>query len=157
MSIELTQPGCELLSLQPMVIKNVKDYFHIHTYGGLSPFFHGLREGKLLGTRCSDASCGEKRIFLPPRTECPDCLSQMAWVEAPLVGEIYTHTEVLYPGAGFKLTTPCPLISVSLDGVCTKLMSYLKEGEPKIGMKIKAVFNTKNPTNTILDLAWVPA
>jgi uncharacterized OB-fold protein len=26
-----------------------------------------------------------------------------------------------------------------------------------IGMKVKAVFNTKNPTNTILDLARVPA
>ena len=42
-------------------------------------------------------------------------------------------------------------------GGCTKLMSYLKEGEPKIGLPVKAVFNTEAPTNTILDLAWVPA
>src|SRR5450756_1469978 len=90
MSIELTQPGCELLSGQPMVIKNVKNYFHIHTYGGLSPFFVGLREGRLLGTRCGNASCEEQRIFLPPRTHCPDCLSPSVWVEAPTVGEIYT-------------------------------------------------------------------
>jgi len=157
MSIEFTQPGCELLSGQPVVIKNVKNYFHIHTYGGLSPFFVGLREGKLLGTRCGNASCEEQRIFLPPRTHCPDCLSPSVWVEAPTVGEIYTHTEILYPGAGFKLTIPCPLISVSLEGVCTKMMSYLKEGQPRIGMKIKAVFNTEDPTHTILDLAWVPA
>jgi uncharacterized OB-fold protein len=36
-------------------------------------------------------------------------------------------------------------------------MSWLKEGKPKIGMPVKAVFNSDNPTNTILDLAWVPA
>ena len=36
------------------------------------------------------------------------------------------------------------------------MMSYLKEGQPRIGMKIKAVFNMEHPTNTILDLAWIP-
>jgi hypothetical protein len=35
-------------------------------------------------------------------------------------------------------------------------MSWLKDGKPKFGMKIKAVFNTERPTNSILDLAWVP-
>ena len=32
----------------------------------------------------------------------------------------------------------------------------IKEGKPKMGMPVKAVFNTENPTHTILDLAWVP-
>ncbi len=36
-------------------------------------------------------------------------------------------------------------------------MSWLKEGMPEIGMPVKAIFNTAKPTNTILDLAWVPA
>jgi hypothetical protein len=36
-------------------------------------------------------------------------------------------------------------------------MSWLKEGQPEIGMPIQAVFNTQRPTHTILDLAWVPA
>jgi uncharacterized protein len=157
MSIELMGQGCERVSDDPMVIKNVKDYFHIHTYGGLTPFFVGLRQGKLMGTRCANRACPEKRIWLPPRPYCPDCLDKAEWVEAPTVGEIYTHTTVLYPGAAFKLSTPCPLISVSLEGVGTKLMSYLKEGEPRIGLPIKAVFRTEHPTNTILDLAWVPA
>ena len=35
-------------------------------------------------------------------------------------------------------------------------MSYLPVGEPKIGMRILPIFQTKNPTFTILDLAWVP-
>ena len=48
-------------------------------------------------------------------------------------------------------------VSVEIEGVCTKLMSYLKEGEPQIGLTIRAVFNTQVPTHTILDLAWIPA
>jgi uncharacterized OB-fold protein len=156
MSVELVAPGCEALSLSPQVIKNVKDEFHIHTYGGLTRFFEGLRASKLLGTRCTNRACEENRIWLPPRAYCPDCLQPMEWVDAPQTGEIFTHTTVEYPGSNFKLSTPCPLISVSLEGVCTKMMSYLKDGRPEIGMKIRAWFRTENPTHTILDLAWVP-
>ena len=157
MPVELIAPGCEALNPSPLVIKNVKNYFHIHTYGGLSEFFEGLRESKLLGRHCINHRCEESQIWLPPRVYCPDCLEPMQWVEAPQTGEIYTHTTVEYPGSNFKLSTPCPLISVSLDGVCTKLMSFLIEGEPKIGLKVKAWFRTENPTHTILDLAWKPA
>ncbi len=156
MSVELIAPGCEALNRSPLVIKNVKDYFHIHSYGGLTPFFEGLLESKLLGARCPNRACGENRIWLPPRAYCPDCLQPMEWIEAPHTGEIYTHTTVAYPGSNFKLSTPCPLITVSLPGVCTKMMSYLKEGTPEIGMPVKAWFRTQNPTHTILDLAWVP-
>ena len=81
----------------------------------------------------------------------------MEWVEAPTVGKVYTHSTVLYPGAPFRASPPCPLISVEIEGVCTKMMGYLKEGKPEMGMAVKAVFNTEKPTNTILDLAWVPA
>jgi acetyl-CoA C-acetyltransferase len=68
--------------------------------------------------------------------------------------------EFIESGEGYfegKLPDGTPLISVELDGVCTKLMSWLKEGRPEIGMPVKAVFNTQHPTNTILDLAWIPA
>lgn len=147
----------EVLQDEPLVIKNAKTWHHAHSYGGWGRFFKGLRESKLLATRCVNPRCGEKRLWLPPRCECPDCWHDMQWVEAPTVGTIFTHSTVLYPGELFRASTPCPLISVEIEGVCTKLMSYLKEGKPRIGMKVKAVFNTKGPTNTILDLAWVPA
>lgn len=62
-----------------------------------------------------------------------------------------------YPGELFKLPPGTPLISIEIEGVCTKLMSWLKEGKPEIGMRVKAVFNTAKPTHTILDLAWIPA
>ena len=34
-------------------------------------------------------------------------------------------------------------------------MSYLSAGEPKIGLKVVPIFNTLDPTYTILDLSWV--
>ncbi|KKL81272.1 hypothetical protein LCGC14_1996410 [marine sediment metagenome] len=154
--VELTKSEVELFSESPLVIKNPKNYYHIHTYGGLSPFFKGLTEGKLLGTRCTNGQCEEDRIWLPPRVHCPDCFEPSEWVEAPTEGKIYTHSTVLYPGSGFRLSSPCPLISIEIPGVCTKLLSYLKEGEARIGLPVKAVFNTEDPTYTILDLAWVP-
>jgi len=157
MTVELNGTIAEPVSQNPLVIKNLKTWFHAHSYGGWSRFFTGLAKGRLLATRCTNSLCAEKRLWLPPRCECPDCWHPMEWKEAPTIGEIYTHTTVEYPGELFRASTPCPLISVSIEGVCTKVMSYLKEGKPRIGMPVRAVFNTSRPTNTILDLAWVPA
>ncbi|MFH1108169.1 MAG: OB-fold domain-containing protein [Planctomycetota bacterium] len=156
MTVELNGTIAEPVSQDPLVVKNLKTWFHLHSYGGCSRFFTGLAKGRLPATRCTNSRCAEKRLWLPPRCECPDCWHPMEWVEAPTVGEIYTHTTVEYPGELFRASPPCPLISVSIEGVCTKMMSYLKEGKPRIGMPVRAVFNTSRPTNTILDLAWVP-
>lgn len=157
MAVELSPSAAEVISEDPLVIKNPKTWFHSHSYGGWGKFFHGLRRGELLATRCGNPSCAEKRLWLPPRCDCPDCWQRMEWVKAPTVGRIYSFTTVLYPGALFRLAPGTPLISVEIDGVCTKLMSYLKSGTPKIGLPVRAVFNQSSPTNTILDLAWVPA
>lgn len=157
MTIELDGTSAEVISSDPLIIKNVKNWYHSHSYGGFGKFFHGLLQGKLLATRCTTSECEENRMWLPPRPHCVDCWHETEWVEAPQVGTIFTHSTVLYPGAPFRGTTPCPLISLEIEGVTTKLMSYLKEGKPEIGMSVKAVFNTEKPTNTILDLAWVPA
>jgi uncharacterized OB-fold protein len=147
----------EVMQQDPLVVRNPKTWSHFHAYGGWGKFYTGLREGKLLATRCTNRACAEKRLWLPPRCECPDCWHAMEWIEAPHKGTIYTWSVVKYPGELFKLPAGTPLISVELDGVCTKLMSWLKEGEPKIGLPVRAVFNREHPTNTILDLAWVPA
>ena len=58
---------------------------HYHTYGLLTPYFKGLAEGKLLGTRCTNRACpvsqGRGELWLPPRADCPDCHQPMAWGE----------------------------------------------------------------------------
>jgi uncharacterized OB-fold protein len=147
----------EVINLEPLVVRNPKTWSHFHSYGGSGAFFEALRQEKLMATRCTNPQCGERRLWLPPRCECPDCWHDMEWAPAPTQGRIYTWSVVKYPGELFKLPAGTPLISVALEGVCTKLMSWLKEGEPRIGMPVKAVFNTEKPTHTILDLAWVPA
>jgi uncharacterized OB-fold protein len=157
MAYDWPTTGCEVINESPLVIENPKTWSHYHTYGGWGKFFKGLQEEKLLATRCTNPDCSEKRLWLPPRCECPDCWHDMEWAEAPQQGTVYTWSIIKYPGELFKLPADTPLVSVELKGVCTKLMGWLKDGKPKMGMPIKAVFNTKAPTNTILDLAWVPA
>lgn len=140
-----------------LVIENPRNITHFHSYGGLSKFFDSLAKGKLLGTWCG--LCRTTGVWLPPRVHCPDCWETMHWVEIDTSGAmVYTHSTTNYPGAGFKASVPCPLISVEIPGVCTKLMSYLSEfgeGEPYVGMPVRPVFEMKNPTHTILDLSWV--
>ena len=157
MAIEWPTRVAEVLNESPLVIKNDKFWYHIHSYGGWGKFFQALREKKILATRCTNSDCGERRLWLPPRCECPDCWHPMEWEEAPQSGTVYTHSVVKYPGELFRLPPGTPLISVELEGVCTKLMGWMKEGKPEFGLPVKAVFNTAQPTNTILDLAWVPA
>ena len=143
------------------VIANPRGQDHYHSYGGVTPFFEGLTEGKLLGTKCPDEDTG---IWLPPRVDCPDCWSKMEWVPVDTSkARVYTHSTTNYPGEGFKLENEdgggVPLISVEIPGVCTKFMSYLSEfgeGEPYIGMRVKPVFRTENTTFSILDISWVP-
>lgn len=142
--------------------ENPRTIIHRHTYGGLSRFFHELTQGRLFGKVCIEKGCRHTGIWLPPRVHCPDCWEEMSWVEVMDAhkARVYTYSVTNLPGAGFMASTPCPLISIEIPGVCTKLMSYLSEfrdGEPYIGMSVRPVFRTRRPTYTILDLSWVSA
>lgn len=150
LKVEQEDPG--------MVVEWPRTLVHHHTYGRLSRFFEGLKKRKLFATRCVNPECPEKRLWLPPRADCPDCLMPMEWKELkkPVIGEIYTFTRVEYPGEGIELSTPYWQIDVKIPGLATVPKGYLLYGEPRIGMKVKAGFRTKNPSNTILDLYWIP-
>jgi len=150
MRVELAKPAT--------VIEWPRTLVHHHTYGLLSPFFEGLRKGELKATRCVNPLCHEKRFWLPPRIDCPDCHQRMEWIRLknPVIGEVFTFTHVEYPGHGIELSYPYYQIDVKLDGAATVMKGYLVRGEARIGMKVKAGFRTKNPTNTILDLYWEP-
>lgn len=158
-------PGATVLRrLDPMVIEKPRNPIHVHTYGGETPFFKGLTEGKLMATKCLNAKCDpagqEGYYFLPPRVYCPDCLEKMEWVDvteiARATAKVHTHITVAHPGAFNQVPMPCELISVEIEGVTTLIMSQLTGGKPEIGMKIEPVFNTAKPSFTILDLAWKP-
>ncbi len=140
------------------VIEWPRSITHVHTYGMLSPFFKGLREGKLVATRCPNGSCPEKRLWIPPRAHCPDCHAEMIWeaLPNPVIGKIYSFTEVVYAGTGIELSTPYWQVDVEVPGLATIPKSYLLYGKPHIGMKVRAEFRTKKPTHTVLDYYWVP-
>ena len=152
------RPTKVLQSGPALVIEWPRSLAHRHTYGKLSPFFKGLTEGRLLATRCVNPECGEHRLWLPPRADCPDCNQPMTWEELPqpVIGTVHTYAHVEYAGAGIELTTPYFQIDVELPGVCTIFKSYLQYGTPEIGMKVQARFRTEDHTNTILDIHWVP-
>jgi uncharacterized OB-fold protein len=82
----------------------------------------------------------------------------MVWetLPNPVIGTIYTFTQVVYSGIGIELSTPYWQVDIEIPGLATIPKSYLLYGKPYIGMKVKAEFRTKNPTNTILDYYWVP-
>lgn len=158
-------PGATVLRrLDPIVLEKPRAPTHIHTYGGETPFFKGLTEGRLLATRCANPDCDPSGmagyLHLPPRVYCPDCLEKMVWEDiterAATTARVHTHIRVERPGAFNRVPMPCQLISVEIDGVATILMSVLSEGEPEIGLEIEPVFNTSKPTFTILDLSWRP-
>jgi len=140
------------------VIEWPRSLTHFHTYGMLSPFFEGLRKGELRATRCPNENCQEKRLWIPPRGHCPDCHAEMTWetLSNPVIGKIYTFTEVVYAGTGIELSTPYWQVDVEIPGLATIPKSYLLYGKPSIGMKVKAAFRTQTPSNTVLDYYWVP-
>jgi len=144
-----------------MGVTNPRDITHIHTYGGEAPFFEGLAQGKIFGTRCANQDCEfPGTVYLPFRIHCADCLTKNEVVDLTEVcrktAKIHSFMVCERSGAFNSLDKPIKFINVEFEGVDTILMSYLIKGEPKIGMRVIPIFRTLDPTYTIIDLAWVP-
>ena len=143
-----------------MGVTNPRDMTYVHSYGGESTFFESLAEGKLLGTRCDNPACEHTgMVHVPFKIHCPDCLMRNKIVDitdlAKKTSKVHTFMVTERTGAFNTLEIPIRFINIEFDGVSTILMGYLPVGEPKIGMQVVPIFQTKNPTFTILDLAWV--
>lgn len=138
-----------------------EDGTHFHTYGLLTPYFKGLAEGKLLGTKCVNRRCpvsrGAGELWLPPRADCPDCHAPMVWQQvAEPRGYVYAFTHVERGGTGLEIECPYYQIDVKIDGVGTIVKSYLLDRRAiKIGDRVRARFRTgPDATHTCLDLAF---
>ncbi|MDP6156406.1 MAG: hypothetical protein QF682_09805 [Candidatus Thermoplasmatota archaeon] len=143
-------------------VTNPRDITHIHSYGGEAIFFESLSKGKLLATRCDNPLCeSHLSIYEPFRIHCPDCLVKATVLDitdlAKRTATVHSFMITERTGAFNTLEVPIKFVNVEFDGVCTILMGYLSLGNPKIGMKLLPIFNTKAPTYTILDISWVPA
>jgi len=141
-----------------MGVTNPRDLTHVHMYGGEAPFFEGLSQGKLLGTRCDNSDCeANGSIFIPFRIHCPVKNNIVDMTDTARKGAT-VHTFMITERTGAFNTLPKPIrfVNVEFESVPTILMGYLSVGEPEIGMKVVPIFNTSKPSYTILDLSWVP-
>jgi uncharacterized protein len=144
-----------------MGITNSRNLTHIHMYGGESIFFESLGKGKLIASRCDNSDCETTgTVYMPFRIHCPDCLARNTSVDitdtARKTAKVHTFMITERTGAFNTLPTPITFVNVEFEGVSTILMGYLAVGEPEFGMRVVPIFNTTDPTYTIMDMYWVP-
>ena len=85
-------------------------------------FMDGLRNRKILATRCSKSSM----VYLPPRAFCERSFEKCdSWVEAGTSGVIESSTIVV---RGFEGSRPPPIAVafVRLDGVDSAIANYVE-------------------------------
>jgi len=103
-----TEDGTILYNLDPIIIKHHYEIDYIHSYAQDSPFFAGLAEKKLLGTRCPE--CGYRHGT--PRVHCIMCGAECEWFELPQEGTVHTWTTCHFGSEEFLDETPFHLILV---------------------------------------------
>ena len=148
----------DLHNMSPIVIKQPYHIDYIHSYGQDSPFFAGLANGKLLGTKCPD--CGY--AYATPKGHCGECGARCDWVELPKVGRIHTFTVCQFGSEEFLKETPYMLILVEFEKFNTLFLSRLIGFDPKkasldlVGMKVRPQFK-RNAKFKPTDVYFVPA
>lgn len=131
-----------LKGMAPIITKSHYEIDYIHSYGQDSPFFAGLANGKLLGTRCP--AC--PYTYGTPRLHCMYCGGECDWVELPKEGFVHTFTVCHYGSQEFLPETPFVLILVEWPGVDSLFLSRLVGVDPAapsldwVGMKVRAQF-----------------
>ncbi len=145
-----------LKEMSPIVIRHPYTVEYLHSYGQDSPFFAGLSNRKLLGTKCP--SCDY--VWATPRLHCANCGKETDWVELPPEGRVHTFTTCYYGSEEFLRETPFHLILVEFDGADTLLLARLigvsRPEDIRIGMRVKAKFR-RNSQLKPTDVYFVPA
>jgi len=145
-----------LKEMSPIVVKYPYFVEYIHSYGQDSPFFAGLANKRLLGTRCAKCKC----TWATPRLACTHCGAETDWVELPQEGRVHTFTTCYFGSEEFLKETPFHLVLVEFDGVDTlflaRLIGVAGPEDIRIGMKIRARFR-RNSQFKPTDVYFVPA
>ncbi len=142
--------------VESLIIKFPYAIDYIHSYAEDSPFFLGLAEGKLRGSRCTRAGCGFR--FATPRSHCMVCGSPTAWFDLPLEGRLHSWTTCHFGSEAFLKETPYNLALVEFEGADSVLLVRLKdcvESEIYVGMPVVARFNP-TPRYLVTDVWFVP-
>jgi uncharacterized OB-fold protein len=145
-----------LKEMSPIVIRHPYSIEYLHSYGQDSPFFAGLANKTLLGTRCGPC----RYTYATPRLHCANCGGETDWTELPQEGRVHTFTTCYYGSEEFLKETPFHLILVEFDGVDTLLLARMigvdSPEDIRIGMKVKAKFR-RNSQLKPTDVYFVPS
>ena len=115
---------------------------YIHSVGQDSPFFMGLRNGRLLSTWCKE--CDYR--YGTPRGHCMYCGNECEWFELPKIGRVHAFTVCHFGSEAFLAETPYTLALIEFEGVNTLFLTRLKEvdvenaGLEWIGMPVEPQF-----------------
>ncbi len=128
-------------------------YNYRFSYGGQSPYFHGLARGCLVAGRCT--SCGF--TWLPMRNVCSHCYGETSRVECSGEGEILTGLALpslpdhaaRWPGARIGSA----LVRVDGTDTCIKAIVVSADGRFAKGTRVKAHFAPE--IRTIADFWFV--
>ncbi len=128
--------------MAPIIIKHPYYVDYIHSYGQDSPFFAGLANKRLMGTKCT--ACGH--AFATPRKACMECGAECAWVELPQQARVHAFTVCHFGSEEFLPDCPFVLAQVEFEGFDTLFLTRIQGLDPTapsldwIGMKVGARF-----------------
>jgi hypothetical protein len=158
---ELDRSGAAIFrdsdGVESLLIRNPYSITYVHSYAEDSPFFLGLAEGRLRGSKCRKPKCGF--VYGTPRSHCMVCGAPTEWVDLPTKGRVHSWTTCHFGSEAFLKETPYNLALVEFDGVGSLLLVRLKEcveSDIYVGMPIEARF-TSNPKYSVTDVWFVPS
>jgi uncharacterized OB-fold protein len=147
-----------LKNMGPIILKQNYSIDYIHSYGQDSPFFAGLANGIMLGTR--DPETGY--TYATPRGSDMYTGEKTDWVKLPDEGTIHAFTVCHFGSEEFLPQTPFILILVAFEGADTLFLSRLVGVDPDaasldwIGQKVKTQY-LRNSKLKPTDVYFVPA
>jgi uncharacterized protein len=147
-----------LKGMAPIIIKHPYHVDYIHSYGQDSPWFAGVANKKLLGTRCP--KCGY--TYATPKLHCGFDGAECQWIELPPTGTVHCFTVCHFGSEEFLKETPFILALIEFAGANTLFLTRLLGVDPNqasldwIGMKVKPRFKRLSKLKPT-DVYFVPA
>lgn len=126
-----------------------------HKYGAgatFTAFFDGLREGKILGTKCP--ACG--KVLVPGRSMCPKChVAIDKWVEIKQKGTIVSWAQTNEDFFGKPCDGTYTVALIRLDGAGCDFLHLVGGNLKKLktGAKVKALWNDERQGH-MLDIKY---
>jgi hypothetical protein len=147
-----------LKNMTPIVKRQPYHIEYLHSYGQDSPFFAGLANRVLLGTR----DPGSGYTYATPRSADMSSGNETEWVRLPDEGTVHAFTVCHFGSEEFLAETLFILALIEFKGVNTLFLTRLLGLDPSqatldwIGMKVKARY-LRNSKFKPTDVYFVPA